>query len=267
MSKKKPGPLALLDIVIPVYNAFDHLWNCLDALPDAVGDVKAKVVIYDDGSEKEAADEFYANISGAKIIRNRQNRGFPAAVNNAVRQCASPLILILNSDVVMQPGSIAEMVKAMDDPEVGVCGAKLLFPDDTPHGPAGKIQHAGLTVTIKAEVKHAFITWSPDNPRVLRVRDVFAVTGACMMTRRSHWRRLGGFYEGYGRGTWEEVDYQMAISKQLGKKIVVEQNAVGTHFVGASVLENQVGFNIAQNRSLFLSRWGNELVWDQWRIL
>lgn len=261
---KRPS---LLDIVIPVWDGFEFLAECLKALPAAVGDVPTSVILYDNGSDKETADNFYAGVGGARIIRGKENMGFARGCNLGVKSGFSPLILLLNSDVVMSPGSIEKMVKRMDDPEIGVCGGRLLFANNTPHGPAGHIQHVGLMLTIKAEVVHSFIGWSNDNPRTRRNEERFAVTGACFMTRRNLWNQIGGLYEGYGMGTYEEVDYCCSVSVFLKKKVIVVNEAEGTHYVAASATAHQTGFPLAQNRALFMSRWANNLVQDDWRIL
>jgi intein/homing endonuclease len=117
----------------------------------------------------------------------------------------SPLVFLLNSDVILHKDSIDKLIRVMDDPKVGVVGMKLIFPDDVEGASIGarafgKLQHIGLTTNIRAEVLHAFIGWSPDHPRVNAQKEVFAVTGAAMMTRRLIWRRIGGFFEGYGMG-------------------------------------------------------------------
>ena len=120
----------------------------------------------------------------------------------------------------MFSGSGDLLVRAMDDPKVGVVGMKLMFPesDDTKKGlmgPANSIQHVGLSTTIHGDFAHHFIGWNKDNPRVNRVRDVYAVTGAALMTRRKLFFSLGRFFEGYGKGTWEDVDYSLAV-RDLG---------------------------------------------------
>ena len=72
-------------------------------------------------------------------VYSRENLGFSAGNNKLVRQGTSPLILLLNDDVFMYPNSINKMVMAMDDPTLGVVGAKLIFdPESKDRGrPAG----------------------------------------------------------------------------------------------------------------------------------
>lgn len=269
MAKKKTREL--LNIVIPNYNAFDLLEECLKSIPDAVGDVSYGVTIVDNGSKKEDADAFYKNLnSNIRVIRNKENLGFPKACNMGVMRKASPLIFFLNSDIVLDPGSVNTLVKYMDNPEMGIVGMFLRFPDDLddPIRPSGKVQHVGMGMNITGHPVHLFVGWSRDNPRIQSVKDqdLFAVTGAAMMTRRKIFRKVGGFNEIYGQGTYEDIEYCLTISN-MGYKIRVCLDATATHFTGGSAHKNQTGFPLKRNRLTFLHRWAGVLVWDEWKYL
>jgi len=94
-------------------------------------------------------------------------------------------------------------------------------------------------------------------------RDVYAVTGAALMTRRNLWHKIGGFNEAYGQGTFEDVEYCM-IARELGYNIIVAPDAKGTHYTGATAERNQIGFPLQQNRITFLQKWANKLKWTSW---
>lgn len=259
----------LVDIVIPVYRRFDLLEQCLNALPDAAGGVSYRVILVDNGSPEDEK-VFYNSLSpDIKVIRNKQNLGFPKGCNMGASVGYSPLVFFLNSDLIMKPGSLELLVRNMDDPKVGVVGMKLIFPDDpgTLDGsirPANKLQHIGLAVNIRANVFHLFMGWNPNHPKVQAMRNVQFVTGAALMTRRSLFLKAGKFFEGYGLGTWEDIDLCVEIRK-LGYNIVVEPKAEGIHYTSASATTYGIGFNLEGNRQLFLSRHGKDLIYDEWQ--
>lgn len=257
----------LVDIVFAVHRRFDLFAECLDALPAAADGVTYRVIAVDNNSPKEEADDFYRGRS-LQVVRNKENRGFPAACNQGAHAGWSPLIFFLNTDVVMEPKSLANLVRELDEPKVGLAGMKLLFPLDSQDKsrPAGKVQHVGLAASIRGEFEHLFIGWSPDNPRVLAVHDVPAVTGAALLVRRSLFTRAGGFYLGYGIGTYEDVDLSMA-AHGFGYQVVVCQEAVGYHHVGATARKYGIQYPLALNRALFLSRWGGKFGWSQYDYL
>jgi GT2 family glycosyltransferase len=160
----------LLDIVIPVYGCFDLLKTCLEYIPAAVGNCSYRVRLVDNFSPDQAeADTFYTNLDklypNTEALRLKENRGFGAACNYGAQRSNSKYLLFLNTDAYMLPGSIQILVDEIDkDKNIGIIGAKLLFPEGSAHGPEGKIQHAGLNFNIRAGIDHTFIGWSADHP-------------------------------------------------------------------------------------------------------
>src|SRR3990167_6135126 len=142
----------LVDIITPVYGRFDLLKRCLESIPAAAKDISYHIILIDNNSpNKEEADVFYNEIKiqkNTRIVRNKGNLGFPKACNQAVRLSHSPLLFFLNSDVILFEDAIKNLVLAMDDPNSGAVGMKLLFPPDTESGPDGKAQHIGLYTNI-----------------------------------------------------------------------------------------------------------------------
>ena len=267
MSKRnrRNQPRDLLDIVIPVYGKLDFLEKCLDCIPSAAGDISYHIYIHDNGSTPEEKG-FYKTLAGDKnitVMQTKRNLGFPVACNMAAKKGNSPLLFFLNDDCFLEPNAISEMVKELDDPKVGVVGAKLLFPDDTPHGPAGMVQHVGIELNIRAELYHQFIGWTPNNPKVLAKTEAMAVTGAALMTRRILWNKVGGFWPGYGAGTHEDVELCLKI-RDLGYNIRICQTAIGYHWVSATALLHGVGYPMQQNKNLFMSRMSDKLVYSEW---
>lgn len=273
-NEQKKKPLELLSIVICVYGRFDLLQKCLDAIPNAAGSIAYNIVLVDNNSpDQEEANVFYNNLRDdpkIAVLRNKQNLGFPRACNIGARRCNSPLLLMLNSDVILQPDSINLMVKALDDPKIGAVGMKLLFPDDAGElrqnvgvRPSGKVQHVGLATNVRGEFFHVFLGWSPDHPKVNKVRDAYAVTGAALMTRKYLWNKIGGFNEDYGMGTYEDVDYCLTV-RDLGYNIVVETKAVGVHYTGATAEKYGIPYPMDMNRLLLLRKWAKKLNWTEY---
>lgn len=264
----------LVSTIIPVYGRFDLLAKCLDAIPEAAGDLPYNVVLVDNNSpEKEVADNFYRDISenmpNVFVIRNKENLGFPVACNQGAKRKFSPLLYLLNSDVILQKDAIVHLVNALDDPKIGVVGTKLIFPEiaewikqDTFIRPAGKVQHVGLCTNIRGDFYHVFVGWSPDHPKVMKVWEVYAVTGAAMMTRRGLYDKLGGFNPIYGRGTWEDIDFCLSV-RELGYNVIISQEAIGTHHTGATAEHYQMPYPMDQNRMIFMAKWASRLNWTE----
>lgn len=273
MAKRKRKQFDL-DIVIPVYGNPELLQKCLDSLE--AGNLRTRLILVDDqGPDQDKLDEVYQSLNGtSRLVRHNENKGFAKTVNDGIKVGLAPLVLILNTDVELEPGAIQVMASVFEDKEVGIVGPKLLFPLDStdPTRPAGKIQHAGLGINFKAQVVHLNISWSSDNPKVNERRELQAVGGACVMFRRKVFKdvldfyRKGGdptdgpFNEVYGQGTYEDVEICL-VAREQGWKVIYTPDAVGYHHVGAS----EVTFPLGRNEHIFKARCGAVIAWDEWR--
>lgn len=97
-------------------------------------------------------------------------------------------IILLNDDTeVIEPDWIQALLEYATQPDVGVVGCKLLFPD-------GRIQHAGVVFGVGTLCGHVFMGHPEDCPGTQRPREFSAVTAACLMTRRGE--RLDESFKG-----------------------------------------------------------------------
>lgn len=262
MSKRK-GVLVHLDIIAPVYGQRALLERCLASLEGTAADVAYRLIVVDDASPEDM-ESVYAGLD-ATILRHQQNMGFPRTVNDGVKTGYAPLVLLLNSDIELQPGCIQAMLSNFADPMVGIVGAKLLFRPDSvdPTRPAGKVQHAGIAFDIRGMPVHLMLGWDPKHPKAnLRRDDMQAVTGALFMTRRSLWEKQKGFDTDYGKGTFEEIQYCLGV-REMGYKIVYEPQAEAYHSVGASASD---GFPLGANFALFRAKNMKRLNWEEFRF-
>ncbi len=161
-----------------------------------------------------------------------------SATNNAIaRGSSADYLLLLNDDVIpIRPDWLRWMVSLLDDPQVGVVGARLLYPDDT-------IQHAGVVMGLNGLCTHAHRGLARQDAgymgRARLTQDVTVVTGACMLVRRSLYQRLGGLDEGYP-SAFNDVDFCLRVREQ-GFSVVYaaqaelyhdESRTYGSHYAG-----------------------------------
>lgn len=237
-----------------------------------------QVTIVDDFSPEDDIEKLkaiYTYISH-RVLKNPQNRGYPYTVNRGVETGRAPFVLLLNSDVVLHENCLQEMVSTLKQiPDAGIVGAKLLFPVDShwlpKHSNYRVIQHAGLAFNLNGPF-HIHHSWSEKNPRVNRTREVSAVTGACLMVRRTTWKHVArGWPKGdptrgalnlvYGRGTYEDVELCIA-AKALGYSTIYNHKAVATHETGASV-GAVGGYPLSRNAGIFRARCGHLVQYDE----
>jgi len=131
--------------------------------------------------------------------------------NEAAKKARGELLLFLNNDVEARATDwLAAMVAQAERPEVGAVGARLLYPD-------GTIQHVGVVVGIGWGASHIQQGLGGDRPGYLSLttvtRNFSAVTGACMMTRRSVFEEVGGFDENLPIA-FNDIDYCLRLREQ-----------------------------------------------------
>ena len=284
--KELDVPRALIDIVMPVYGEWGMLAKAISKVEAACAGLERgyRIIVVDNGTPawqpKDAPEgtiitpaEQAAPVKELlrpqdRFIRIDENQGYPGACNTGAAAGRSALVCILTADVYMEPGSITTMVKELDNPQVGLVGPLLLFPrDESPHGPAGGVQSAGIAFNISGDPFHIFIAWTPENPRVRKRREMQAVTGAMFVTRRSLWEKIGGFALNYGKGTYEDMDFCFMI-RSLNSRVIFQPDAVGYHYVGGSIKHGagQGGFPLGINNMIFKGRWAPHLQWDEFRF-
>lgn len=270
--KRQKSKTSVLDVVVTCGGRFDMLRKCLQALQEQKDAPPFNVYLIDVNSpndERLCNKDIFENPIITDSKRLTSDVGFPAFANVGARMGHSPLITFLSDDVELEPDVIKKIVDTFKDTNIGVVGIKLLFPKDSQvqGRPAGKVQHVGHGLDIHGNMQHPLMGWSADHPKCCISREVVSVTGACYSIRRDLFNKAGGFFEGYGRGTFEDTDLSLA-AQELGKKVFVNCEAVGYHYVGATAEKKQVGFPLQQNSMIFKARWAQSplFVWDDYKF-
>ncbi len=188
-------------------------------------------VVVIDNSKGEAISGLLKKFqSGATPVRYIDHRHQPfnySAINNlAARQCESPILLFLNDDTsVIAEDWLTAMVELVERPEVGAVGAKLLYPDR-------RIQHAGVVMGLYDNCGHAFKALDGDASHYFDfsdvIRNVSAVTGACLMTKRSIFWEVGGFDEVDFAVAFNDIDLCLKIGS-LGYRVLYTPHALLYH--------------------------------------
>ena len=178
------------------------------------------------------------------MIRLDSHTAFSRACNRAARTQPNDYYLLLNNDVLLAEGTLASMVAVLnEDPGIGICGSRLLFPDRT-------IQHCGVVFGGGEQGPYHCFRHQPTHI-VPRGRQPFqAVTGACLLVRQQVWRQLGGLDEAYDFGL-EDIDFCLR-ARQQGWKIVCANDTDSLHF--EALTPGRVERDIPSRR-LFMERW------------
>lgn len=246
--------------------------DCIHAIKREMEGIAAGFHVFFNGAPQETAQSFkqiiLEVIPTAQIRFSSKNEGYPKGANAAIRMGVAPLVLFITDDVVLHEGSLKTLIETMKEPNIGLCGLKLTFPKTSTdvNRPAGRVQHVGHAVDLHGQIIHPLLGWRPENKKCNVSREVQSVTGAVFMVRRELFRKAGGFYEGYGRGYFEDVDLCLTL-RQMGSHIYINTNATADHHTNASMLKINEPIPMTQNRQILLSRRGNQLIHDSWSFM
>ena len=246
------GPL--VSIVIPVYNKIDYTVTCLRSLAEHAGTAAFEVIVVDDASSDTTAERL-ARIGGIRVIRNAQNLGFVGSCNAGTEAARGDFVLFLNNDTVVTAGWLEALLRCFDEePDAGLVGAKLVYPD-------GRLQEAGGIIFADGSGWNYGRFEDPADPRYNFRREADYCSGAAILIRRELLARLGGFDTRYAPAYYEDTDLAFAV-RAAGMKVFYEPRAVVVHFEGVtSGTDTAAGMKRFQvvNRDKFLEKWKNEL--------
>ena len=244
----------LVSIVIPVHGKWSYTRRCLRSIEESGSRVPFEIVVVDDASPDDSADRLAA-CPGVRLLRTEENLGFLRAVNLGAAQARGDLLVLLNNDTEVRPGwldALTEVVR--NDDEIGLAGAKLVYPD-------GRLQECGGIVFADGSAANYGHGDNPDDPRYHGVRDVDYCSGAAILVRRDLWERLGGFDERYSPAYYEDTDLAFAV-RDAGYRTVVVPDAVVVHHEGVSHgTDLTAGIKRFQdvNHKVFAEKWADAL--------
>ena len=121
-----------LSISIVTYNSADMICQCLESVFGHDHAFSFEVFVVDNNSKDSTVQNIQKRFPQVCLIQNKKNWGFARATNQAIEKSQSRYMLLLNPDIVVQKDSIEAMLTYMDaNPNVGVTGSRLLYPNGT----------------------------------------------------------------------------------------------------------------------------------------
>ncbi|MCP4699047.1 MAG: glycosyltransferase [Gammaproteobacteria bacterium] len=190
----------LVSIIIPNKDMAKTLKSCLDSLCKDAKYKNREIIIVDNGSREKTTFRLYRKYRKRlgddrfKVCREKSEFSFSRMVNQGVQASKGELILLLNNDTeLIGPADwLEEMAGYALRKEIACVGAKLLYPDNT-------IQHAGVICGIGGVANHSHLNFPGESVgyfgRLSVTANYSAVTGACLMIKRSLWDAVAGFDE------------------------------------------------------------------------
>jgi GT2 family glycosyltransferase len=210
-----------------------------------------ELIVVDNHSDDETPARL-SELCDARVIFNRDNRGFGPATNQGAEHARAEHLLLLNTDVFVHPGWLEPLRQTLLRPNVGAVVPRFLHPD-------GSLQEAGALLAQDGTV---LVYGDGDDPqrRCYRFRrDIDFGGAACMLVRRSALLALGGFDEAYAPAYYEDADLCMRLA-QRDLRVVYEPRSTVTHVRYGSGTKEAAAQLSERNRRRFVELWSSRLI-------
>jgi GT2 family glycosyltransferase len=209
--------------IIVNYNAGETLQECVAALLQS--NVHTRVTVVDNASSDKSAENLHKQFEGqqgVEFLFNPANLGFAPAVNSVARHADADWVLILNPDCILEPETLGHLKSALEnDTRAALAGPDVL--DEN-----GQTQRATLRrfpdpwkSLVTASGLWRLGKWFPVfhgievNVSKLNsgTEKCDAVSGACMLIRRSALKEVGFLDEKYAMHC-EDLDLMFRLREQ-----------------------------------------------------
>ena len=251
----------LVSLIVPSTCRVPHVADCLRAVLSRTAYTAFEVIVVVAGplpldrGQRAVLTRLGTDRRVRPMTLQADRFNYASANNAAVHQAEGTFVCLLNDDVApLQPGWLAAMVGHLADPQVGIVGARLLYPDRS-------VQHAGIILRPDGTGEHAHRCLTRNAPgyagRARLSQEVSAVTGACLLTRRDLYDRLGGLDESFA-SAFNDIDFCLR-ARAAGWGVVLAAEAELIHHESLTYDRHYAADEQARataDRASMLARWG-----------
>ena len=204
----------LISILIPNCDHVDDLRQCIDSVINKSTYKNFEIIIIENNSKSKEIFDYYEQLKNNPLIKVLYYKGkfnYSAINNFAAKNAKGEYLLLLNNDTeVRSKNWLEELLSCLQFPNVGCVGALLSYPDKT-------IQHAGIVLKMQNRTAGHIFQYESETKigyehRLDAVQNVSAVTGACLMTKTSVYKKLGGLDEKFAV-SYNDVDFCLRLQK------------------------------------------------------
>lgn len=186
----------LVSIIIPNKDNINILKRCIESIQQKTTYLNYELIIVENNSKLNETFIFYESLkvySNIKILYWEDKFNYSKINNYGVENSNGDYVILLNNDTeVISPDWIEEMLSNCQRVDVGVVGVKLLYPNNT-------IQHAGIILGLGGIAGHIFVGADKEEicygAKAIIQQNYSAVTGACLMIKKSLYFAVGGLDE------------------------------------------------------------------------
>lgn len=190
----------LISIVIPNKDHVEDLRRCITSIEKKSTWKNYEIVVVENNSVEQSIRDYYKELESdpkVKIVTYEGGFNYSRINNAGVKETKGEYLLFLNNDTeVISPDWMEQLLMYAQRKDVGAVGAKLYYADNT-------IQHAGVVIGLGAHRSAGHTHYKMPREhlgymgRLCYAQDVTAVTGACLMVKKSIYEEVDGLDESF----------------------------------------------------------------------
>jgi len=260
-------PLSL-SIVIPTHDSRELTLACLASLfrSPVAG---MEVVLVDDASRDGTAEAVRELFPGVLVERHETPERFTRSANDGIARTTGEILLLLNSDTEVEPNGLKGLLAVFArEPELGIAGALLHYPDGSPQWSGGREPSLAWFFALASGLP-ALLQRLPFYRRLKPLAapgpaTVDWVTGAAMALRRPVWEVVGPLDEGF-RFYVQDLDFCRR-ARRMGWGVAVRPELRVLHHHGATIGREPGASRRQQHELLWtdLLRWARKQHGERW---
>ncbi len=247
-----------LSVIIVSWNTCELLQRCLSQLQAELLHlpISSEVILVDNNSHDGSVAMVRRCFPNVNLVVNQDNRGFGSANNQAFTIARGEMVLLLNPDTEVLPGSLRKLIDFMDaQPKAGIVAPQLINSD-------GSVQRSCREFPTVTNMFYELSGFSRLFPRVAlfrrykmldfdhqSTRQVDQPEGACLLIRKQVLDEVGWFDESFFM-LFEEVDLCYR-TKQAGWQIWFYSGAQIIHHYGQSIKQVKAKMILHSHKGMY----------------
>jgi GT2 family glycosyltransferase len=247
-----------LSVIIVSYNVRYFLDLCLSSVRKAAEGISCEVFVVDNNSPDGSCSMVSTNYPEVKLIENKDNKGFAAANNQAIKQASGKYLLLLNPDTFIGEDTFRNCITFMDKhPDAGAMGVMMIngkgkyLPESKrglPDPGTAFYRISGLSYLLPRSGRFNKYYLGDLDKNETHAVDI--ISGAFMFLRREAVLKAGlpdeSFFM-YG----EDIDYSYRIIKEGFKNYYFPEVKI-LHFKGESTKKENIDFVVNFYRAMLI---------------
>ncbi len=238
----------IVSIILISFNQVKYTKKCIESIYENT-EIGYEIIVVDNASEDSTIEEL-SKLDNVKIIQNKENLGFPKAVNQGIIAASGKYVLLLNNDTIVTKGWLKRMVDiAESDKNIGM---------------VGPLSNAVSGVQIDKEASYKTIEEMHQyaaNKKEENKEKFFEfprLAFLCTLIKRELIEKIGGLDERFTPGNFEDDDFSLR-TQLAGYKTIVAQDVFIHHFGSVSFkAEGDKAYDnrLMINQKKFEEKWG-----------